>query len=191
MTSLSRATFALDFEQVFLGEMKWSRLWYWRNLMVVRWKVIPNVGINLLQNDCYLLGLERLQVGRDIERENRTCRMKKRTQAEVPYYHMPDIQLINCFRSIDLRSLLFVVCSQQGSALVKYGVGGQRSPQLVTMMALAPRNSYVKLSNIRCPPMLTVSTAQILNISEFGKSVTSIDSIFARHRESGLEQRSA
>jgi hypothetical protein len=91
--------------------------------MVVRWKVIPNVGINLLQNDCYLLGLERLQVGRDIERENRTCRMKKRTQAEVPYYHMPDIQLINCFRSIDLRSLLFVVCSQQGSALVKYGVG--------------------------------------------------------------------
>ena len=65
------------------------------------------------------------------------------------------------------------------------------SPQLLTTMALAQPKSYVKHSHIRCPPMLTISAAQILKISELGKSVTSVDSIISHDRKSGFEQRSS
>jgi hypothetical protein len=75
----------------------------------------------------------------------------------------------------------------------KLRVWVQWLPQLLTMMALqvAQPNSYVKASRIRFPPMLTIYTAQILEMPEFGISVISIVSMILTHdRITAFDQRS-
>ncbi|KAH9952287.1 hypothetical protein BGW80DRAFT_1260952 [Lactifluus volemus] len=75
----------------------------------------------------------------------------------------------------------------------KVRVWVQWLPQLLTMMALqvAQPNSYVKASRIRFPPMLTIYTAQILEMPEFGISVISIVPMILTHdRITAFDQRS-
>ena len=62
-------------------------------------------------------------------------------------------------------------------------------PQLLTMMGLA--DSYVDVSHIRCPPMLTIYTAQILEMLELSISVISIVSMIVTHDRITSDQTGA
>jgi hypothetical protein len=155
--------------------MRLSRSCCWRGRAVVRWRAIQLGHPGKAENSKH-------------EHYKRRIFFKNEKKLlKVPYCHYPlGLQLIRLQEATLLCSVMscravphvFTPSHVAGSSPGRLRKANSHSiPIMSISMALAQRNSYAKHSHIRCLPILTISTAQIVKIPELGISVTSIVSI--------------